>query len=51
MLQRIWSYKEKILDKKRNKMTDKMMRSILTLNGGNRDRYVPEFWTLKIKTG
>ena len=29
-MQRIWSYKENILDKKRNKMTDKMMRSILT---------------------
>ena len=30
VLQRIWSYKEKTFDKKRNKMTDKMMRSILT---------------------
>ena len=30
VLQRIWSYKETIFDKKRNKMTDKMMRNILT---------------------
>ena len=30
VLQRIWSYKEKIFDKKMNKMTDKMMRNILT---------------------
>ena len=30
VLQRIWSYKVKIFDKKRNKMTDKMMRNILT---------------------
>ena len=30
VLQRIWSYKEKMFDKKRNKMTDKMMRNILT---------------------
>ena len=30
VLLRIWSYKEKIFDKKRNKMTDKMMRNILT---------------------
>ena len=30
VLQRIWSYKEKILDKKRNKISDNMMRSILT---------------------
>ena len=28
VLQRIWSYKEKIFDKKRNHMTDKMMRNI-----------------------
>ena len=30
VLERVWSYKEKIFDKKRNKMTDKMMRNILT---------------------
>ena len=30
VLQRIWSYKDKIFDKKRNKMTDKLMRNILT---------------------
>ena len=30
VLQRIWSYKDKMFDKKRNKMTDKMMRNILT---------------------
>ena len=30
VLQRIWSYKEKIFDKKRSKMSDTMMRNILT---------------------
>ena len=30
VLQRIWSYKDTIFDKKRNNVTDKMMRSILT---------------------
>ena len=30
VLQRIWSYKEKIFDKKRNKMTDKMIRNFVT---------------------
>ena len=30
VLQRIWSYKEKIFDKKRNKISDSMMRSMLT---------------------
>ena len=30
VLQRIWSYKEKIFDKKRNKISDNMMRNILT---------------------
>ena len=30
ILQRIWNYKEKIYDKKRNKETDRMMRNILT---------------------
>ena len=30
VLQRIWSYKEKIFDKKWNKISDKMMRNILT---------------------
>ena len=30
VLQQIWSYKEKIFDKKRNKKTDRMMRNILT---------------------
>ena len=29
MLQRIWSYKEKIFDKNRTKQTDQMMRDIL----------------------
>ena len=29
-LQRIWNYKENVFDKKRNKMTDRMMRNILT---------------------
>ena len=28
VLERIWSYKEKIFDKKRNKGTDNMMRNI-----------------------
>ena len=30
VLQRIWCYKEKIFDKKRNKRTDKIRRSMLT---------------------
>ena len=30
VLQRIWSYKEKIFDQKRNNISDKMMRNILT---------------------
>ena len=30
VLQRIWSYEVKIFDKKRNKMTDKMTRNMLT---------------------
>ena len=30
VLQRIWSYKEKIFDKKRNNISDNMMRNILT---------------------
>ena len=30
VLQRIWSYKEKRFDRKRNKTSDKMMRNILT---------------------
>ena len=28
-IHRVWSYKEKIFDKKRNKKTDRMMRNIL----------------------
>ena len=30
VLKRIWSYKEKIFDKNKNKETDRMMRNILT---------------------
>ena len=30
VLQRCWSYKEEIFDKKRNKKTGRMMRNILT---------------------
>ena len=30
VLQRIWGYKEKIFDKKKNKQTGQMMRNILT---------------------
>ena len=48
MLQRIWSYKEKILDLKMTKHTDQTMRSILvqTQCGGNRDQQMSRYWIL-----
>ena len=54
VLQRIWSYKEKMFDKKRNKMTDKMMRNTgLAASPGplaspetrNGPPYGPPFWS------
>ena len=46
VLQRIWSYKEKIFDKKWNKISDKMMRNILT-HPNHRDRSLQALWITK----